>query len=117
MPNRLSEGYGLNIEAIEKLKEQGTDLLITVDCGISGYDEIEHAKKLGMKVLVTDHHECPENLPNAIAVIDHKRKDNTYPCNALAGVGVAFKLIQALCIKMNLPEERYLKYLDIVFRR
>ena len=114
LPNRLTEGYGLNKEAIDKLKERGTNLMITVDCGISGYEEVEYAKSLGMKVIVTDHHECPEKLPDTFAVVDHKRKDNTYPCNVLAGVGVAFKLVQALCMRMNLPKERYLQYLDIV---
>lgn len=114
LPNRLFEGYGLNSEAIDILKKRGTNLLITVDCGISGHDEIEYAKELGIKVIVTDHHECSDSIPNAIAVIDHKRKDNTYPCNSLAGVGVAFKLIQALCIKMNLPNENFLRFLDIV---
>lgn len=114
LPNRLLEGYGLNKPALEKIKENGTKLLITVDCGISAYEEIEYAKELGMGVIVTDHHECPEKLPDAIAVIDAKCPNNTYPFNSLAGVGVTFKLIQALCMKLDLPKENYLKYLDIV---
>ena len=114
LPNRLTEGYGLNKNAIEQIKEKGTTLIITVDCGISAYDEIEYAKSIGLDVIVTDHHECPETIPNCIAVIDAKRPDNTYPFNSLAGVGVSFKLIQALCIKLNLPKEDFLKYLDIV---
>jgi len=114
LPNRLSEGYGLNKNALDTIKNRGTQLLITVDCGISAYSEIEYAKSLGLEVIVTDHHECPEKLPEAIAVIDAKSEDNTYPFNSLAGVGVSFKVIQALCIKLNLPAERYLKYLDIV---
>jgi len=114
LPNRLSEGYGLNNNALDTIQKRGTKLLITVDCGISAYHEIEYAKSLGFDVIVTDHHECPEQLPEAIAVIDAKRPDNTYPFNSLAGVGVSFKVIQALCHKLQLPEETYLKYLDIV---
>ena len=90
IPNRLHEGYGLNKSAIEKIKEKGIDLIIT------------------------DHHEVGEKLPNAIAVIDAKRKDNTYPFRSLAGVGVVFKLIQAISIKLDIKPEEYLKYLDLV---
>lgn len=114
LPNRLSEGYGLNNSALQKIKDRGTNLIITVDCGISAYEEIEFAKSLGMEVIVTDHHECPAKLPNALAIIDPKREDNTYPFNSLAGVGVTFKLIQALALKMGLPKESCFKYLDIV---
>jgi len=114
LPNRLTEGYGLNKNAIEQIKNDNTNLIVTVDCGISAYDEIEYAKSIGLDVIVTDHHECPERIPNCIAVIDAKREDNTYPFGSLAGVGVSFKLVQALCIKLNLPDEEYLKYLDIV---
>ena len=114
IPNRLEEGYGLNKEAIKKIAEQDYTLMITVDCGITGIEEIDYANKLGIETIVTDHHEVGEKLPNAVAVIDAKRKDNTYPCRDLAGVGVAFKLIQALGIKLNLEEKEYLKYLDIV---
>lgn len=114
LPSRLEEGYGLNNDALLKIKNNGTDLLITVDCGISAYNEVEYAKSLGMEVIVTDHHECPEVLPDTIAVIDPKRPDNTYPFNALAGVGVTFKLIQAISLKLELDRKKYLKYLDIV---
>ena len=114
IPNRLYEGYGLNKKEIEEIVKTEHTLIITVDCGITGYDEIEYAKTFGIDTVVTDHHEPPEKLPNAVAVVDCKRKDNKYPFNGLAGVGVAFKLTQALAIKLNLPEESYLKYLDIV---
>ena len=114
IPNRLDEGYGLNKEAIKKIKDMGTDLIITVDCGISGIEEVEYAKELGLEVIVTDHHEVGDILPNALAVIDAKRKDNTYPFNMLAGVGVVFKVIQAISIKLNLKAEEYLKYLELV---
>ena len=114
IPNRLNEGYGLNKTSIEKIAKDGYKLIITVDCGISGNAEIDLANSLGMEVIVTDHHEPLEELPNAIAVIDCKRKDNEYPFKSLAGVGVVFKLIQAISQKLELDEKEYLKYLDIV---
>lgn len=114
IPNRLNEGYGLNKTAIKKIADEGYKLIITVDCGISGTEEVAYAYSLGMEVIVTDHHEPLEVLPKALAVIDCKRKDNKYPFNSLAGVGVAFKVIQAIGKKLGLPEKEYLKYLDIV---
>ncbi len=114
IPNRLQEGYGLNKNAIDKIAESGCKLMITVDCGISGIEEIEYANSLGIQTIVTDHHEAGKELPNAIAVIDNKRKDSKYPFRELAGVGVVFKVIQALGIRLGLKEEAYLKYLDIV---
>ena len=114
LPNRLEEGYGLNNEAIDKIVADGTNLLITVDCGISAYEEIEYAKSKGLKVIVTDHHECPAILPEAIAVIDAKRLDSTYPFSSLAGVGVTFKFVQAISKKLDLDRKTYLKYIDIV---
>lgn len=114
IPNRLHEGYGLNKNAIDTIKERNIDLIITVDCGISAIEEVDYAINLGMDVIVTDHHEVGDKLPNALAVIDAKRKDNTYPFRSLAGVGVVFKLIQALSIKLEIKPEEYLKYLDLV---
>lgn len=114
IPNRLNEGYGLNKTAIKQIADEGYKLIITVDCGISGTEEVDYAYSLGMEVIVTDHHEPLEVLPKAIAVIDCKRKDNKYPFNSLAGVGVAFKLTQAIGIKLGLEEKEYLKFLDIV---
>lgn len=95
IPDRLEEGYGLNLSAIKYLKSLQTDLIITVDCGISAIEEVNEIKDLGMDVIITDHHECREIIPDTI-VINPKREDCTYPCNSLAGCGVAFKLIQAL---------------------
>ncbi len=114
IPNRLDEGYGLNNNAIEQIKNQSCDLMITVDCGISAIKEIDYANSLGLETIITDHHEAGTEIPKAFAVIDNKRKDSKYPFRELAGVGVVFKLIQALSIKLNLKEEEYLKYLDIV---
>ena len=96
IPNRLEEGYGLNKPAIDEIVKNKYDLMITVDCGISGIEEIEYANSLGLETIVTDHHEVGDKLPNATAVVDAKRKDNQYPCRDLAGVGVVFKLIQAI---------------------
>lgn len=114
IPNRLNEGYGLNEEAIKEISEKKYTLIVTVDCGITGNKEIELANSLGIETVVTDHHEPAEELPKALAVVDCKRKDNKYPFNGLAGVGVAFKLIQAISIKLGIKEEEYLKYLDLV---
>ena len=114
IPNRLKEGYGLNKEAIKKIIEQNYTLIITVDCGISGMEEIEECNKSGIQTIVTDHHEVGESIPNAYAVVDAKRKDNEYPFRELAGVGVVFKLIQAISVKLNLDDKEYLRYLDIV---
>ncbi len=114
IPNRLDEGYGLNKEAISEIYDKGYRLMITVDCGISGIEEVDFANSLGMQTIVTDHHEPAEELPKAMAVIDPKIKDSKYPFNQLAGVGVVFKLIQALGIKLGLEEKEYLKYLDLV---
>ena len=115
IPNRLSEGYGLNKAAIDYIKEKEYTLIITVDCGISGIEEIEYANSLGIETIVTDHHEPMELLPPAVAIVDLKRKDNdTYPFKSLAGCGVVFKLTQALGMRLGIDEKEYLKYLDIV---
>ena len=114
IPNRLEEGYGLNKEAIGKIVKKGCQLMITVDCGISAVNEIAYANSLGIETIVTDHHEPGNQLPQAIAVIDNKRKDSQYPFRELAGVGVVFKFIQAIGMTLGLKEEEYLKYLDIV---
>ena len=95
IPERISEGYGLNKEAITELAAS-TDLLITVDTGITAVEEVELAKKLGMDVVITDHHSCRPQLPNAVAAINPHREDCSYPFKMLAGVGVVFKLICAL---------------------
>ncbi len=114
IPNRLDEGYGLNKDAIDRIAKEKYTLMITVDCGISGIEEIDYANSLGIETIVTDHHEPSDVLPKALAVIDAKIKNSKYPFNQLAGVGVVFKLIQAISQKLNLDEKEYLKYLDLV---
>ena len=96
LPHRMREGYGLNAEAVRKLADQGTRLLITVDCGITGHDEVQLARRLGMDVIVTDHHQVPPTLPDAVAVLNPHQSECGYPAKELAGVGVAFKLVMAL---------------------
>ena len=96
IPRRIEDGYGLSREAIRGLRDQGVTLMITVDCGITGNEEVAFAASLGMDVIVTDHHECKETLPDAVAVVDPHRPDCPYPFKHLAGVGVALKLVLAL---------------------
>lgn len=110
IPDRIDEGYGLNSEAIESMAKSGARLLITVDCGITAVEETEFAKGLGMDIIITDHHECPTELPAAYAVIDPKRPGRG-GCESLAGVGVAFKLA---CALEGDPEGILDRYADLV---
>ena len=96
IPSRHHEGYGLHQGAIQLLSSRGTDLIITVDCGITAIDEVIYAKKINVDIIITDHHECYDNLPPAIACINPKIGIQDYPFRDLAGVGVAGKLVQAL---------------------
>jgi len=96
IPRRIEDGYGLSKPAIQALRDQGATLMITVDCGITGNEEVDFANSLGMDVVVTDHHECKETLPDAAAVVDPHRPDCPYPFKFLAGCGVALKLVLAL---------------------
>lgn len=114
-PDRFSEGYGLNIEAIEVIAETKTDLIITVDCGSLSVDEVAEVNKLGMDVIITDHHAVGEKLPDAVAVINPHRKYDKYPFADLAGCGVIFKLVQALQTKLEgLPKGQEKWLLDLV---
>ena len=96
IPNRMNEGYGMNFPALDKLAANGTKLIITVDTGITAIEEAKYLKSLGLEAVITDHHHCQEELPDAVAVINPRRHDNTYPFDELAGVGVVFKLLCAL---------------------
>ena len=97
IPGRLEEGYGLNPIAIHQLHDEGVKLIVTVDCGITAVSEAELCRKLGIDLVITDHHECKQTLPAAAAVVDPHRPDGGYPHKNLSGVGVAFKLASALC--------------------
>ena len=97
IPERLRDGYGLQPAAIDRLKAEGVHLIISVDCGIRGTDAALRARELGVDLIITDHHEPDGTLPPALAVINPKRRDCTYPDKNLAGVGVALKVVQALC--------------------
>ena len=96
IPRRIEDGYGLSRDAIKGLFDQGMRLLVTVDCGITGVEEVDYANSLGLDVVITDHHECREVLPRAVAVVDPHRADCAYPFKHLAGCGVALKLVLAL---------------------
>ena len=102
IPDRVDEGYGLNIDALTSLRTKGVDVVISVDCGIRSPLEAAHARDIGLNMIVTDHHSLGPELPPALAVINPKRDDSTYPERMLAGVGIAFKLAQAL--RLAMPE-------------
>ncbi len=113
VPDRIAEGYGVNREALDKIKESGSSVVITVDTGITAVEETEYAKTIGLDMIITDHHECKEQIPTSYASIDPKQKNCGYPFKNLAGVGVAFKLIQAL--DKNVPLEKLMElYSDLV---
>ena len=111
IPGRLEEGYGLNETALRQLACEGVKLVVTVDCGITAVEETALAKQLGMDVVITDHHECKENLPGAVAVVDPHRPDGGYQGGSLSGVGVAFKLV---CALSGDPAEMLQEYADMV---
>ncbi len=104
IPDKRTEGYGMNIEAVENFKEKNVALIITVDCGITSFHEVEKANKFGIDVIITDHHHVPDKLPKALAIINPHRKNCRYPFTDLAGVGVAFKVVQAIYQRF-LPEK------------
>ena len=96
IPRRVEDGYGLGCDALRALYDQGVSLVITVDCGITGVEEAKYARQIGLDLVITDHHECKDTLPDAVAVVDPHRPDCPYPFKHLAGVGVALKLVLAL---------------------
>ena len=121
VPDRLREGYGFHADCIDAFAEEGVKLIITVDCGITGVEAVERARRKGVDVIVTDHHECGETLPSAHAVLNPKAPDAQFPFRDLAGVGVAFYLVVALRSRMrergmwnDLPEPNLREYLDLV---
>ncbi|WP_293301385.1 single-stranded-DNA-specific exonuclease RecJ [Pedobacter sp. UBA4863] len=113
IPDRHSEGYGISTQGIDYAKTNGFQLIIALDCGIRSNDKVTYASSLGIDFIICDHHLPGAELPNAIAVLDPKRKDCQYPFKELSGCGIGFKLAQAYCIAQNLPDELYEKYLDL----
>ena len=111
IPGRLEEGYGLNPIAIRQLHEEGVKLIVTVDCGITAVEEAKLCAQLGIDLVITDHHECKRELPQAVAVVDNHRIDCAYPHKDLSGVGVAFKLACAIC---GDQEQILQQYADLV---
>jgi single-stranded-DNA-specific exonuclease len=115
IPNRFIEGYGLTVDAIERIAAEGATLCITVDCGSLSHEPITRANELGLDVIVTDHHNVADTMPPAVATINPKRTDHTYPFIDLAGVGVAFKLVQALQTELEgFPKGQEKWLLDLV---
>ncbi|HHW30226.1 MAG TPA: single-stranded-DNA-specific exonuclease RecJ [Clostridiaceae bacterium] len=113
IPDRIEEGYGLSIEAMDKIAGTGATLIITVDCGITAVEEIAYARSKGIDVIVTDHHECKSEIPEAIAVIDPWRQDCSYPFKELAGVGIVLKLINAMNIRYGIGKN-FIDYMELV---
>lgn len=113
-PDRYEEGYGLSKLGVERARERKVSLMITLDCGVKATEQIAHAKSLGIDVIVCDHHNPDEQLPEASAILNPKRSDCNYPDKGLSGCGVGFKLIQAFVMDMGWDEEVLLSYLDLL---
>jgi single-stranded-DNA-specific exonuclease len=114
IPHRYKEGYGISKKGIDLAHTNGVTLIISLDCGIKSVDLISYAKELGIDFIVCDHHMPDAQLPPATAILNPKQSDCPYPYKELCGCGVGFKLITALCIHMQMPDEYYLRYLDLV---
>ncbi len=114
IPDRYSEGYGISYKGIDFADENSFDLVIALDCGIKAVEKIEYANNKGVDFVICDHHNPGENIPQAVAVLDPKRKDCAYPYKELSGCGVGFKLLQALTIKNELNFDNLLSFLDLV---
>ena len=114
IPDREKEGYGISTQGINFALKSGASLIISCDCGINAFNEVDYANENSIDVIITDHHEPAEKLPNAIAILDPKRADDNYPFNELCGCGVAFKLLHGLSIRNQIPLEKLFRHLDIV---
>ena len=114
IPHRYKEGYGLSKQGIDFAKANGHTLLITLDCGIKSADLVDYANGLGIDVIICDHHLPDERIPNALAILNPKQADCTYPYKELSACGIGFKLIEALAIQLNKPKESVYAYLDLV---
>lgn len=115
IPDRLRDGYGISSKSVETVMVEGPNLLITVDCGITSIDQIETINMFGTDVIITDHHECKKQLPDAIAVVDLKRPDSKYPFSELCGAGVAYKLIEYIADKLDktIDKQKYIQFAAI----
>lgn len=105
IPHRHDEGFGLNTDAVDEAKTRGAKLIITIDCGVSDIEEVDHANKLGIDVIITDHHEPKETLPKAFAIVNPMLKTSKYPFKHLCGAGVAYKLVQAIYKKESFDQK------------
>ncbi|MFC2111987.1 single-stranded-DNA-specific exonuclease RecJ [Bacteroidota bacterium] len=114
IPDRYHEGYGVSQAGIDYARETGASLIIALDCGIKAIDKVKYAKHHGIDFIICDHHNPGDSIPPAVAVLDPKRLDCTYPDNELSGCGVGFKLIQGFAAKNNIPFEDLVPYLDLV---
>jgi len=114
IPNRMNEGYGLSNKGIDFAVDIGAKLLITCDCGITAVDKVDYANSKGLNIIITDHHKQSEILPNAFSIINPNQNNCNYPFKGLCGAGVALKLILAICKKIGIPDEKALKYTDLV---
>jgi len=114
IPNRMREGYGISVNGIDEAQQKGVTLIISVDCGITAIEEVAYANSLGIDVIICDHHEPGVSLPSAHAILDPKCKNSNYPFKELAGVGVAYKLAQALIHVLKLDEEVIQQFVDLV---
>jgi len=114
IPDRYEEGYGVSYKGIDCAKANGIDLIIALDCGIKAVDKVSYAKSLGIDFIICDHHRPGDVVPQAMAVLDPKQQDCTYPYDELCGCGVGFKLVQALQSKLGQPQKDIYKYLDLV---
>jgi single-stranded-DNA-specific exonuclease len=115
IPHRMIDGYGLSLSGVDQIKENGAQVIISVDCGINAIEEVEQINSLGMDIIITDHHNPKEKLPAAYAIINPKLEDCEYPFAELAGVGVAYKLLRAVYSKMKVDSKEVVdKYVDLV---
>jgi single-stranded-DNA-specific exonuclease len=114
IPHRFKEGYGINPEGIEYAIQEDADLIVSIDCGITAVEEAKYARQKGIDLIICDHHTVGEQIPECVAVLDPKRPDCDYPFDGLSGAGVGFKLIQATCDKLGLPQNVAFKFLDLV---
>ena len=114
IPDRYKEGYGVSTAGIDFAAENGFTLIIALDCGIKAIDKVDYAKSLGVDFIICDHHRPGNQIPAAVAVLDPKQEDCSYPYDELSGCGVGFKLVQALCKKWDLPESEWMELLDLL---